>query len=142
MALELSSTETPQLPEVIIDGHKVAGGSREALSEVYELINMANIAKMRKRLDDQASQGWVLPFNNLPVFQRGEEIYLDRPAQAMTLINDGPGVIQVGVNTRQNLVTVNVNQAYNINFGNHILRWFFLICGPAVAPSVRAVVRG
>lgn len=140
--LESRSTDMPQLPEVIVDGHIVAPGSKEILSEVYEVINMANIAKIRKRADDQAAQGWAFPYDNWPVSPIGEEIILDKPAQAMTLINDGPAAIQVSINNRINLITVNLNQAYNINFGNHTLRWFFLICGAGLAATVRVVVKG
>ena len=137
----LSSTDMPTLPEVIIDGHKVAGGSRDALSEIYEIINMANLAKMRKRLDDQAAEGWVRSYI-LNIVPAGEEIWLDTPGQSISIINDGPAVIQVGINDRIAINFLNVNQVFNLNFGNHKLRWFFVRCAAGLASVARVVIRG
>jgi hypothetical protein len=137
---ELSSIDTPQLPEVIVDGHKVAGGSKETMSEIYEILNMANLAKMRKVMVDQSAQGWVRAYN-FNISPAGEIVKLEQKAQAISLINDGPAVIQVGINSRDHLNTVLNGQAFNLNFKNHVLEWLFVRCVAGVA-TARAAVSG
>jgi hypothetical protein len=132
----------PALPEVIIDGHKVAPGSKEAVAELYELINMSNIAKMRTIMADQVPEGWVEPYDNHPVTPAGEIIKLRRPGQAISLINDGAAAIQIGINSSDKLTTVAANQAFNLNFHNHKLEWFYLICGAGLAATVRVTISG
>jgi hypothetical protein len=139
---ELLSTDTPGLPEVIIDGRKVAPGSDEVWKETMDLVNMANLAKIRKRIDDQASQGWVKPYDNWLVSPNGEEFYVDPPGQALTIINDGPDPIQLAINDKRALLTINANQTYNLSFGNHTLKWFFLQCGAGLTATVRAEIKG
>lgn len=138
---ESLSIDMPQLPEVIIDGHKVAPGSKDVVSEIYELLNMSNIAKMRKIMADQVPKGWVRPYN-LNITPVGELIKLDEIGQAISIINDGPAQIQLGLNSRDHLIPLNNNQALNLNFRYHVLEWFYVICGPALTATARAVITG
>ena len=137
---ELLSTDTPQLPEVIVDGRKVAGGSKETMSEIYELVNMANMAKMRKIMVDQSAKGWVRSYN-FNITPIGEIVKLEQIGQAITFINDGPVVVQLGINSRDHLNTVNVNQAFNLNFKNHVLEWIYIRSAVGVA-TARAAITG
>lgn len=136
---ELLSTDTPGLPEVIIDGRKVAPGSDEVWKETMDLINMANLAKLRKNSDDQAAKGWVKNYN-LNVTTQGEIVKLDQIGQALSLVNDGPAAMQLGINTSESLSTILVNQAANINFRNHRLEWFYVVS--AAPAAVRVMVTG
>ena len=135
---ESLSTDTLQLPEVIVDGHKVAGGSKETMSEIYELVNMANMAKMRKIMQDQSAKGWVRSYN-FTIMPAGEIIKMEQLGQAITFINDGPAVVQLGINSRDHLNIINVNQAFNLNFKNHVLEWIYIQSAGATA---RAAVSG
>lgn len=141
---ESLSTDMPLLPEVVIDGHKVAGGSKDAIAEIYDLINTANLNKIRKHADDQASLGIITPYN-LTITDAGTETILKQNGipngQAFSLINDGPATVQVAINKRLPLAPVIINQAYNVNFGNHVLEWFYLICAAGLTANVRVVIK-
>lgn len=56
--------DSSSLPEVILNGKKIAPGGDEAMTEVFEMVNMANqaraakaLTRMSKYFEDRASNG-------------------------------------------------------------------------------------
>ena len=142
--LESLSQETPQLPEVLIDGHKVAAGSAETLSDIYQLINMANIAKIRKAAEDEVSDGWVENWD--PVISSSNspfEIKPTKAGQSLSLINDGPDTVQVELNIRDfSSREVTAGQSYNVNFKGHRLHKLYLSDEGSSTATVRIAIKG
>jgi hypothetical protein len=117
---ELQSIDTPGLPEVYVDGHKVAGGSKEALSEVYDLINMANMAKIRKILEDKTSKGWVYSLRpTATIDPPGEGYQLNQLAQSVNITNDGPSQCLVGINDNDNPYPMAIREIWSVDFEAH-----------------------
>jgi hypothetical protein len=98
--------------------------------------------RMRKLMEDQASQGWTESLGSRPVTDVETEIELIRPAQSLALINDGPSAITISINDNANPYQVNNREPYQIDFRGHKLARFYLKCGPGLTASVRAVVKG
>ena len=142
--LESLSHETPQLPEVVIDGHKVATGSAETLGDIYQLINMANIAKIRKAAEDEVSRGWVENWD--PVVSSSNspfKITPTRAGQSLSLINDGPDTVQVEFNIRDfNPREVAVGQSYDVNFKGHKLHKLYLSNEGSSTATVHITIKG
>ena len=135
------STDMPSLPEVIIDGHKVAGGSREAVSEIYELINMANIAKIRRYFDDRTPLGHAAGYNVAATGQL-QELPFDHKAQAVSIINTGPAVVDVWVNNTSNPPRrLRVGVPLNINFETHVVKSLLFRCPPGLTAAIEVVAK-
>lgn len=91
---ELLSTATPSLPDITLNGQPVI--MTEAVKEIYELVNMANLAKLRKLEESKVPVGTnSFPFS---VTTKILVITLNEPFISFTLINDGPGNVQMRVN--------------------------------------------
>ena len=142
--LESLSHETPQLPEVVIDGHKVAAGSAETLADIYQLINMANIAKIRKVAEDEVSAGWVENWD--PVISSSNspfEIKPTKAGQSLSLVNDGPAIVEVELNHRDfNFREVVAGQSYCVDFKGHKLYKIYLSNTDTLPATVHIVIKG
>lgn len=137
--LELSSIEMPESPEVILNGQKVT--MTEAVEETYQLINMSNIAKIRKYFDDRTPNGLIQPFT-VPVTAVRQRVGLPWVAQSATFINDGPNTAYIWINSNQRPPhTINLNEVFNINFEVHKLKRFYLQCDPGNTASIRVTAQ-
>jgi len=138
---ESLSIDTPSLPEVVINGHKVAGGSRDAVSEIYELINMANLNKIRRYFDDRTPLGHAMGYDVAATAQI-KELQFDHKAQAVSIINTGPNVVDVWVNNRSNSPRrLRLNIPLNINFETHVIESLLFRCPPGLTAAVEVVAR-
>lgn len=140
--IELNGKEVSTLPEITINGQQVI--MTPEVKEIYELINMANTAKIRKLLEDQASEGWTQTFIlNINDTEPSQEFVLSRPAQSMALINAGPGQMIVSINSRGGSPTpVAALQPYNVSFTGHKLMRFFIVCPSGTVAAGVAVTKG
>ncbi len=140
---ESLSPDTPGLPEVIVNGRKVAAGGKEAVAEIYELINTANLARLRRIAEDKSSQGIILSYDRVATpSDPSEEIILARLGQSVSIVNDGPGILFVEINSRnRNPVTLNPNEAQAINFENHVLDRLYVRSAVGNNASARIMVK-
>ena len=133
----------------VVGGQDISGNPNIINSPVMQFVMLASIAsqavKIRKYFDDRESRGWVQNFNNIPVTAAvpSLKVDVDRPAQSISLTNDGPGIVWVEWNRRHSTPTIlNPRETCNINFETHKLGKFFLQCPPGVVSTIRAVAKG
>jgi hypothetical protein len=103
---------------------------------------VSQTVRTRKLLEDTISEGWMKPYT-VPVTAVVSETLMDEPAQSLSLVNDGPGVVMLEINDRRHsFITVNANQPFQIDFRGHKLNRFYLYCLPGVTATVRVAVKG
>lgn len=100
-----------------------------------------NLTQIRRVLEDQQSEGGVIGYD---VAATGLLFRLDlpRPCQSMTLINTGPNLVTVWINSTINYPrTIRVNQPLILDFGGHKLKCIYLQCGAGATANVEISVK-
>jgi hypothetical protein len=136
--------------DIVEQARKIGSEDADDLA-VMQYIAQATLAsqavRIRKYFDDRTSQGWVQHFDNIPITDAdpAQEFIPDRPAQSISITNDGPGVIWFRVNYRFDTKrTLNIRETQEVNFETHKLERFFVQCPPlsGLTASFRATTKG
>jgi hypothetical protein len=113
--IKLNGEEVANLPEVTLNGQRVVMAPE--VKEIYELINMANIAKMRKLEESKvARSSRFIQLNATPAIQ---EAQFAEPVISMSIVNRGPGSFNFRVNDGGHLADdppLLINETANVNF--------------------------
>ena len=93
---------------------------------------------------DEIPQGWVDNYDYvLPTGLSSFKVEFSRPGQTMSLINDGPGTIEVRVNEETATPrTVAPSQFFNVDLAGHILCRLFLSNTSSKDAVVHIAIRG
>lgn len=124
-----SSDDTPQLPEVIVDGVKVAPGGQEILGEIYDLINMANLNKIRRYYDDISPEGESRD-DTLQITDVLYEYRLETRVISVAITNNGPNPVNGWVNryTENRGHIIAFHGTWTVNFDKHLIDRIYLQC--------------
>jgi hypothetical protein len=135
-------------PRVEIVDHLGAPANIENYDSFMSFLMLASInaqtAKIRRHLEDSESQGNIQSFNVLATSPfPSNELSVEPPAQAISLRNDGPGILWVEWNERgSGKAILNPAESCNINFGTHKLKRFYVGCPAGATAMVRAATKG
>jgi hypothetical protein len=141
------TTEPLDIQKIIadVDTGVVADPNRIDPKVMQTIMTMAmagQLTKIRKLTEDNTSVGWTISLNEtITTAPPGEGFKLNRPAQSISLTNDGGNVVLVGLNDFWNPHTVNPTEVLNVNFGAHKLVrifWQSLIGNT----NIRAILKG
>lgn len=104
----------------------------------------AEVVRLRQVLQDNQSEGWT-DFYPLSVTDAvpSQETVLDRAAQSISLINDGPGEVLLSLNERQATpAVIKAGEPFSANFAGHKLLRFYIKCPPTQSSACRVAVKG
>jgi hypothetical protein len=140
------ASDAPLLPEVVDDsGKPLVGPDLDAvLKRVTEMATLANLARIRKNMEDRTSVGWTISYNEVVTtrYPPGEgSLDLPSPAQSISVTNDGLNPVLVGLNENTNPHPLNPGEVQNVDFQAHRLKRIYLqaVTGNT---NVRAIVKG
>lgn len=141
----LKDMTIPQVKVATPDGKPTSIDDYDSFMQFLMLASIASKAiKIQKYYQDRESQGWIENFaiavTSVPPSQ---EVRLTRPAQSISVVNDGPGIVWLEWNVRFTTITIlNPTEKCDINFETHKLERFFAQCPLGVVSNIRAVAKG
>lgn len=144
---KLLSTETQPNPSLLpkkLDSSKVAMPpdiltfiTMDDMS-VRQAIATAATVKIANYVKDRTSSGHIQTWNNWPVTAVRQTVVFMYASQSFYLINDGPGIVYVWVNTiGRPEAEVRNGETLTIDFETHIIERILLQCLPGGAATVR-----
>ena len=140
--LQLDKSDMPQV-EIFENGKRVDTSAIDNYDDFMMFLVAASTAASTRKLvkiaEDDTSQGWIQPFNNIPVTstEPSLEIHANSPGQSVSLRNAGPGQVNVYINHRNMAPKLlNALQLLNIDFKGHKLTNIYISCPVAGATAV------
>ena len=114
----------------------------KVMTAIMAMAQAGQLAKIRKNLEDKTSEGWTVSINEtITSVSPGNGFLLPRIAQSISLTNDGPNPVLVGLNAFINPQTVNPTERMDVNFEAHKLeRIYWQSVGGNT--NIRALVKG
>ena len=116
----------------------------KVMTSIMAMAQAGQLAKIRKNLEDRTSEGWTQSFNFVITDTQTppDGFKFDRAAQSISLRNDGPATIFVGLNSYDNPSTLLINETLNLDFQAHKLVKIYLRCGPTLTANARGTIKG
>jgi len=113
--IELNGERVTNLPEVTLNGQRVVMAPE--VREIYELINMANIAKMRKLEESKVAAG--AQNIQLDASTNVQSASFPYPVLSLSIVNRGPGNFYYRINNgdpQRSDPPMLLNEVVNIDF--------------------------
>jgi hypothetical protein len=129
--------------EVVENGKSVTNPRIDpaVMSFIMQASQLAQIVKIRKYFDDRTSHGLIQTYD-VTVTDELKEIKVDFPAQSFSLFNDGADTVNVWVNDLgRPKRSVKSNEALNLNYETHKIKYIYLQCASGQSASIRIVAK-
>jgi hypothetical protein len=114
------------------------------MSAIMAMAQAGQLARIRKNMEDRTSTGWVQSFQKVITDAPPMDgWWLDKPAQSVSITNDGPNPLLVGFNDNINPAVVNVTDVLVVDFKAHRLNRLYLQCQmTGGTTNVRFILKG
>ena len=129
--------------EVVENGKSVTNPRIDpaVMSFIMQASQLAQIVKIRKYFDDRTSHGLIQTYD-VTVTDELKKIKVDFPAQSFSLFNDGADTVNVWVNDLgRPKRSVKSNEALNLNYETHKIKYIYLQCASGQSASIRIVAK-